>query len=273
MSLALEADRAESERSASRRGGDRLGSGFLGGSRLGVHSRGRSTVATAARRRAAIARRAAITGRAAAVAGTIVLALALVTGFDVAVGGEHGDAHDSEEDGKAENQSTIHPRYLHCKRTVRIHDVAASLFSAPQPTAGPGEPDKKNRSRVPAPEEALYRIGRSPHRRERKFAVKEPCPALGGGREITSPGHTTIGRICQKGENLDQNGGEAKTGRTRHSIWLPAKPLAARAGWALATDGSEGAGYASADALRDGGAKEPATAHWGAGRCQLGTRK
>lgn len=72
----------------------------------------------------------------AAVAAAIIVAAAAaaVASFHARVGGDQSDTNDGQEDGNAENQSTIHPRYLHCTRTMTIN-VAVSLFSAPQPTA------------------------------------------------------------------------------------------------------------------------------------------
>jgi len=128
--LALEADRAETERGASRRrsSGSRsgfllLGSSFRRRSRGGFDRSRSNAVAAAARgRRAAVsrsatsgstARRSAARGRAA----IVLLALALVAGFDAGVNGDQSDADDSQEQGNAESQSTIHSRNLHWRHT------------------------------------------------------------------------------------------------------------------------------------------------------------
>lgn len=110
-SLALEADGAETELGAS--GGSRSRSGF-------DRSRSDAVAATASRRaggRAAVGRSAASGSAARGLAAIVLLALALVAGFDTGVNGDQSDADDSQEQGNAESQSTIHSRNLHWRHT------------------------------------------------------------------------------------------------------------------------------------------------------------
>lgn len=49
---------------------------------------------------------------------TVAVAAALVAGFNAGVSGHQGDTDDSQEQGDTESEGTIHPRYLHCRRTL-----------------------------------------------------------------------------------------------------------------------------------------------------------
>lgn len=130
--LALEADRAETKRSASRgssfllrsRSFLLLGSSFLLRSRRrsGSLTFGRLShrSATAITRRRGVAAMATVVTMATmaaveqvAKATVVAIAAATVASFQAAVSGDHSDANDSQEQGNAESQSAIHPRYLH----------------------------------------------------------------------------------------------------------------------------------------------------------------